>query len=66
MWIAIIIVGLYALIIALLVLAYVGSPFLSVGERVSAGADKARELVNTLLIPVVTLVLGYYFGRRGE
>jgi len=61
------IVGLFVAIVVVLTFAYLLAPFLSAAERITAGADKARELANTLLLlPIVTLVLGYYFGKRSD
>ncbi len=60
------IVGLFVAIVVVLTVAYLLAPFSSAAERFTAGADKARELANTLLLPIVTLVLGYYFGKRAD
>ena len=60
------IIGLFVIMVVVLTLAYLLAPFSAAAERITAGADKARELANTLLLPIVTLVLGYYFGKRAD
>jgi len=36
------------------------------GESWSLVADRAADLIKTAVLPVVTLVLGYYFGKSGK
>ncbi len=36
------------------------------GEAWSLVADRAADLIKTAVLPVVTLVLGYYFGKSGK
>lgn len=42
----------------------------AVGTKSASGlsdaAGRVRELANTLVLPIVTLVLGYSFGKRAE
>ncbi len=64
--IAQLIVGLFVAVVIVLIGAYLLAPFSTAADRITANADKARELANTLLLPIVTLVLGYYFGKRSD
>jgi hypothetical protein len=52
------------------IIAYLAS-FLGVGVFIAIAGDQAKDsllvdMMKTLLLPLVTLVLGYYFGSKAE
>ena len=57
---------LFAVLIAIIALCYLLSPFLAVGNDLRASAASVKDLVNTIVLPIVTLVLGFYFGERNR
>ncbi len=65
-WIAWSIIGLFIFLVVAVVVGYFATALCPSLSQLTSAADHIRELANTLVLPIVTLVLGYYFGKRAE
>ena len=63
-WIAKVIIGVFVAVI------FAGLGILVAGAAMTgkwdAAATQAVDLIKSAVLPIVTLVLGYYFGRSGK
>jgi hypothetical protein len=64
--IASLVLWLFLILIVVVAGCYVISPFLAAGSDLRESAKALKDLVNTLVLPIVTLVLGFYFGERNR
>ena len=60
------VLSLYLAVIGLAALAFIVSPFIGAasGAKLAQAAGALKDMANTLVLPIVTLVLGYYFGKQ--
>lgn len=58
------VVTLYVTVVGSLFIANIAGAFLT--SDWPSTSKNLFELVSTLVLPIVTLVLGYYFGREGR
>ena len=66
-WIATAVVLLYVTVVLIAAAAYLRAAWVGdAGQAFATAAGQIRDMANTLVLPIVTLVLGYYFGRRTE
>lgn len=62
-WIAVFVIGTYAVaIVTFLVYVWVNTPGPSAPGSWQEAAPLMKELIGSAVLPIVTLVLGYYFG----
>ena len=63
-WIAATVSWLYVVIISAVAIACLVSPLFPFDDNLQERAKGVRDLANTLVLPIVTLMLGFYFGER--
>jgi len=57
---------LFLFLIVVIARCHVISPILAAGSALRESAKALKDMVNTLVLPIVTLVFGCYFGERNR